>query len=60
MKKIITVLACIAVLFIVAITFIHFTNDHKECLNVEEVVYSKNGSKKKMTNKHICNEKYNL
>ncbi len=39
--------------------FISFSNDHKECSNIQEVVQTESGTRV-ISSKHICNEKYSF
>jgi hypothetical protein len=59
MKRSILILGSILILTLSVLTFIHFSNDHKECsTNVENKV-DKNGNNV-VTRNHICQEKYNF
>lgn len=41
------------------LTFIHFSNDHKECSKVTEHHIGQNGEKIS-TERHICKERFNF
>jgi hypothetical protein len=59
MKKNIFIIGSIVILTISALTFIYFSNDHKECSNSLKISSENNGKHIKEET-HICNEKFNF
>ena len=60
MKKSIMISFSIICLSIISVVFIKQSNDHSECGTITETEISDDGLTTATTNKHICNEKYNL
>jgi len=59
MKRSILVLGSILILTLSVLTFIHFSNDHKECSTFVENKIDKDGNNV-VSEKHVCKEKYNF
>ena len=59
MKKTVLIFFSIVTVTISIVTFIHFSNDHVECSYDSKTVVDQYGNTVK-TEKHICEEKYNL
>ena len=58
-KKNIIVVLGVALITLGVVCFIHFNNDHIECINVTEHSLGENGEKI-TTEKHICKERFNF
>ena len=59
MKRNIFIIGFILIVTISVLTFIHFSNDHKECFTEISTETDSNGNVVK-EEKHICKEKYNF
>jgi|688.fasta_scaffold1274504_2 hypothetical protein len=59
MKRSILILGSILVLTLSVLTFIYFSNDHKECSKYVENKVDTNGNNV-VSKKHVCKEKYNF
>jgi hypothetical protein len=59
MKISILILGSILILTLSVLTFIHFSNDHIECITIVKKEMDKNGNKI-TKEEHICKEKYNF
>lgn len=59
MKRNFLVLVSILIVTLSVLTFIHFSNDHKECSTSVDNKVDKNGIKI-ILEKHVCKENYNF
>ena len=59
MKKNIFIIGSIVILTISALTFIYFSNDHKDCHNSVKISSDIKGKQIKEET-HICKEKFNF